>query len=148
MPFTIPEHKTHDAPSITRDAAWALLEAARAAARDIGIDVAIAVTDAAGHLKAFERSDHAPFLTAEVAIDKAWTAASFGVGTHVWNAILTDPKVAQLAHRPRMVSVGGGCPILDGGRVVGAIGISGGNAQQDQDAAEAAIRALGFEVKA
>ena len=80
MPFTIPEHKTHDAPSITRDAAWALLEAARAAARDIGIDVAIAVTDAAGHFKAFERSDHAPFLTAEVAIDKAWTAASAEAG--------------------------------------------------------------------
>lgn len=47
-----------------------------------------------------------------------------------------------------MVSVGGGCPILDGGQVVGAIGISGGNAQQDQDAAEVAIRALGFEVRA
>ncbi|WP_330832755.1 GlcG/HbpS family heme-binding protein [Piscinibacter sp.] len=134
------------ASSITRDAALALIEAARAAAHDIGIEVTIAVTDAAGHLKAFERADNAPFLTIDVAVDKAWTAASFGLATHVWNSILTDGKVAQLAHRPRMVSVGGGCPIVESGKVVGAIGISGGNALQDQQAAEIALRALGFEV--
>jgi uncharacterized protein GlcG (DUF336 family) len=139
-------HRTHDAPSITREAASALVEAARTACRDIGIEVAIAVTDTAGNLKAFERSDQAPFLTADVAIDKAWTAASFGLATHVWNAILTDSKVSQLAHRPRMVSVGGGCPIVSGGNVVGAIGISGGNAEQDQDAAEIALKSMGFEV--
>src|SRR6476661_883890 len=56
-----------------------------------------------GHLKAFERSDEAFFLAADVAIDKAWTAASFGLATHVWNSLLTDSKVSQLAHRPRMV---------------------------------------------
>lgn len=128
-------------------AARALIQAAQAACRDIGIEVTTAVTDAAGNLKAFERSDKAAFLTVDVAIDKAWTAASFGVGTHVWNAILTDSKVAQLAHRPRLVSVGGGCPIVESGQVIGAIGISGGNAQQDQDAAETALKALGFEVQ-
>ncbi len=138
--------KTFPTASIARPAATALIDAARSAARDMGIHVAIAVTDAAGHLKAFERGDEAPFLTAEVAVDKAWTAASFGLGTHVWNAILGDSKVAQLAHRPRMVAVGGGCPIVESGKVVGGIGISGGNALQDQQAAEIALKALGFEV--
>jgi uncharacterized protein GlcG (DUF336 family) len=138
--------KTHAAPSITRTAALELIAAARAASTKIGIEVTIAVTDAAGNLKAFERSDAAPFLTADVAIDKAWTAASFGLATHVWNAILVDSKVSQLAHRPRMVSVGGGCPIVSAGKVVGAIGISGGNALQDQQAAEEALKSLGFEV--
>jgi uncharacterized protein GlcG (DUF336 family) len=140
-----PLQKTHPAASITREAAAALVAAAQAASREIGIHVTIAVTDAAGHLKAFERDDAAPFLTANVAIDKAWTAASFGLATHVWNAVLGDSRVAQLAHQPRMVAVGGGVPIRDGGRVVGAIGISGGNALQDQQAAEAALASLGFE---
>lgn len=133
--------------SIARASAVALIEAARVASKAIGIEVAIAVTDPSGHLVAFERTDGVPFLAIEVAIDKAWTVSSFGLGTHVWSAILSDPKVSQLGHRPRMVAVGGGCPIVEGGKVIGAIGISGGNAQQDQDAAEVALRKLGFEVQ-
>jgi len=136
------------APSIAREAAARLLAAAHAACRDIGIDATIAITDAGGHLKALDRTDGAPFLTVDVAIDKAWTAASFGLGTHVWNGIVRDPVVAQLAHRPRMVAVGGGCPIVHEGRVVGGIGISGGNALQDQQAAEAALTSAGFDVAA
>lgn len=132
--------------SINREGALALIAAARTAAKDIGIEVAIAVTDAGGHLTAFERSEHSAFLTADVAVDKAWTAASFGLGTHVWASIVSDPKVAQLAHRPRLVAVGGGVPIRLNGQVVGGIGISGGTADQDQQAAENALRALGFEV--
>ena len=141
-------NKTFPTASITSEAAFALVQAARAASRDLGIDVTIAITDAAGHLKALDRADAAQFLTIAVAIDKAWTAVSFGLGTHVWNTIIGDSKVAQLAHQPRLVAVGGGVPIVDGGRVVGGIGISGGNAQQDQQAAEIALKALGFAVQA
>ncbi|MFZ6760496.1 GlcG/HbpS family heme-binding protein [Undibacterium sp. Ji50W] len=140
--------KSFPAASITASAAAALIAAASAAARDIGITVTIAVTDNAGHLKAFERADNAAFLTVDVAIDKAWTAASFGIPTHSWNAIISNDVVAQLAHRPRLVAVGGGCPIIDNGVVIGGIGISGGNALQDQQAAEIALAALGFAVKA
>ncbi|ABC94048.1 hypothetical conserved protein (plasmid) [Rhizobium etli CFN 42] len=145
---TAPEFtKSISTASINRQAAAALIEAALAAARDIGIEAAVAVTDATGNLRAFERTDGAPFLTVDVAIDKAWTASSFGFATHVWNDYVTgDPKVAPLAHRPRMVAVGGGYPILEDGRLIGGIGISGGNYQQDQDAAVAALRQLGFEV--
>ena len=131
---------------LTLHAARGLVEAAFAAAKEIGIEVAVAITDSGGHLTAFERSERAPFLTADVAVDKAWTAASFGLGTHVWNGIVRDAKVAPLAHRPRMVAVGGGVPITLNGQVIGGIGISGGNADQDQAAAETALRALGFEV--
>ncbi|MCK9688067.1 GlcG/HbpS family heme-binding protein [Scleromatobacter humisilvae] len=137
---------TYATASINRDAAQALIEAARAASRDLGIRVTIAVTDAGGHLAALARDDGAPFLTVDVAIDKAWTATSFGLPTHVWSDVIANPQVAQLAHRPRLVAVGGGVPIVSGGRVVGGIGISGGNAQQDRDAAEIALKALGFEL--
>lgn len=133
--------------SINRDGALALIAAARIAAKDIGIEVAIAVTDAGGHLTAFERSEGSPFLTADVAIDKAWTAASFGLDTHVWNSIVSDAKAAPLAYRPRFVAVGGGMPIRLSGQVIGGIGISGGTADQDQLAAQIALRELGFEVR-
>ena len=135
--------------SINREAAVALIEASLAAAKAIGIEAAVAVTDATGSLRAFERADGAPFLTVNVAIDKAWTASSFGFPTHVWNDyVANDPKVAPLAHLPRMVAVGGGYPIMENGQLIGGIGISGGNYQQDQDACVAALTKLGFELPA
>jgi len=134
--------------SVSREAARALLDAATAASRDLGIAVTIAITDAGGHLAALARDDGAPFLSVNVAIDKAWTATSFGLATHTWADVIADPQVAQLAHQRRLVAVGGGLPIVSAGRVVGGIGISGGNAAQDRQAAEAALKAVGFEVAA
>lgn len=139
--------KTHATASITRDAAHELIRAVRAAAVDHGVEVAIAITDAGGHLVAFERSDKTPFLAGDVAIDKAWTSASFGLDTHVWNAVVRDPKVTALAYRPRMTPVGGGLAIKLDGRVIGGVGVSGASADQDQQAAEIGLRALGFQVE-
>ena len=140
--------KSFSTATITTEAAVALINAARNSAKDIGFESAIAVTDAAGNLKAFERTDQCPFLAADVAVDKAWTAAAFGLTTHTWAAVIENPKVAQHAHRPRLVAVGGGYPIVEDGKLIGAIGISGGNAEQDQQAAEAALRKLGFDITA
>ena len=72
------------------------IEAAMKATRDMGFDAAVAVTDATGNLRAFQRADGAPFFTAEVAVNKAWTAASCGIATHVWNGYIADPKLAPL----------------------------------------------------
>jgi len=132
--------------SITRDSALALAVAARDAATRIGLNLAIAVTDEGGHLVAFERADATPFLAAEVAINKAWTAASFGLDTMVWNQVVAQPATAPLANHPRVMPVGGGVPVVVDGRVVGGIGISGGTAQQDHDVAVAALEAAGFEI--
>lgn len=49
---------------------------------------------------------------------------------------------------PRMVAVGGGYPILEDGKLIGGIGISGGNYQQDQDACVEALTKIGFELPA
>ncbi|MCX5617051.1 heme-binding protein, partial [Bombella sp. TMW 2.2559] len=107
--------------------------------------VSVAITDAGGHLQAFGRSDGAAFLTVDIAIDKAWTASSFGQPTHVWNRIVQDPHMAPLTSRPRLVTVGGGCPLLADGRLIGGIGVSGGTYEQDRDLAEHALNRLGFE---
>lgn len=95
-------------------------------------------------MRAFERADTAPFLTVDVAIDKAWTAASFGMATHQWNQYMAEPAVAPLAHHPRLTPVGGGVPLFHEGRLMGGIGVSGGTSVQDHEAAEEALRNAGF----
>jgi uncharacterized protein GlcG (DUF336 family) len=132
--------------TITRDSALALLAAARGAATSVGLHLAIAVTDDGGHLIAFERADATPFLAGEIAVSKAWTTASFGLDTMVWNEVVAQPATAPLANHPRVMPVGGGVPIIVGGCVVGGLGTSGGTAQQDHDAAIAALKEQGFEV--
>ncbi|MGW1464391.1 GlcG/HbpS family heme-binding protein [Streptomyces sp. NPDC002308] len=133
-------------PVVPRAAARELIAEVHLAAARIGFTAAVAVTDQGGHLKAFDRADDAPFLTAEIAVDKAWTAASFHTPTHVWNDLVASPRTAPLAGHPRVMAVGGGYPIIDDGRCVGGLGISGGTAEQDQQAAEEALAALGFEL--
>jgi len=69
--------------SINRESATALIAAALGAAKDIGIPAAVAIVDATGYLRAFERPDDAAFLPVDVAVDKDWSYASFGYPTHV-----------------------------------------------------------------
>ena len=130
--------------TLSLETAQALLTHARQACSLRGFAATIAVTDAGGHLRAFERADSAPFLTAEVAVDKAWTAASFGMSTHQWNQYMSEPTVAPLGRHPRLMAVGGGVPIVLDGKLAGGIGISGGSSAQDHEAAEDALRALGL----
>ena len=130
--------------TISLEAAQALLAEARRACAARGFAATIAITDAGGHLRTFERADAAPFLTVGVAIDKAWTAASFGMATHQWNQYMAEPTVAPLAHHPRLTAVGGGVPLFHEGRLVGGIGVSGGTSVQDHEAAEEALRNAGF----
>ncbi|WP_338524103.1 heme-binding protein [Pseudomonas batumici] len=124
------------------NAAYELLAQARRACAERGFAATIAITDAGGHLRVFERADNAPFLTVSVAIDKAWTAASFGMSTSQWNQYMAEPTVAPLAQHPRLTPVGGGAPIIIDGQIAGGIGISGGSSVQDHEAAEEALRAM------
>lgn len=128
--------------TISLEAAYALISEARRACAARGFSATIAITDTGGHLRAFERADTAPFLTVGVAIDKAWTAASFGLTTHQWNQYMSAPAVAPLAHHPRLMPVGGGVPLIQDGKIVGGIGISGGTSDQDHEAAEEALRTM------
>lgn len=130
--------------AISLETAQALVAEGRRACEARGFAATIAVTDAGGHLRAFERADNAPFLTVDVAIDKAWTAASFGMATHQWNQYMGEPTVAPLAHHPRLMPVGGGVPLFHDGELVGGIGISGGTSMQDHEAAEEVLRNAGF----
>ena len=131
--------------SVSAEAAEALIAAAAARAVENGKLMVIAVVDAAGNLKAFRRMDGSPSLSVDIAINKAWTAASYGFPTHGWGAFLAgDEGVRQIAHTPRLITFGGGYPIMIDGQLAGGLGISGGHYSEDMDVAESALKSLGL----
>ena len=142
MPQTFPK------ASISSEAAHQAIAAAEAKATEIGAPMDIAIVDDSGVLKAFSRMDGAPLLSIQIAQDKAYTAAGFGMPTHGWHEFIKD-DAPLAAGAPsgidRLVIFGGGYPIKLDGQLVGAIGVSGGHYTQDQEVAEAGLRALGAE---
>jgi len=130
--------------SIALEAAERLLKAGQAAATQINVAMVIAVVDESGVLKAFARMDGAPLLSVDLAKDKAYTAAAYGIPTHAWfDFVKNDPPLLHgIIKTPRLVVFGGGYPIEVDGAVVGGIGVSGGHYSQDQQVAEAALAVL------
>lgn len=118
--------------------------AATNAAAVLNVKISAAVVDNGGILKAFIRNDSAPFLTVDAAINKAWTSASFGYPTHMWNGFMNDPQLAPIAHIPKVLAVGGGYPLMVDGEIIGGLGISGGTYIEDQEIAEMALNSLGM----
>lgn len=140
--------RTLPAATISYEAADLLAKAALEACASIGIAMSVAVVDAGGALRSFARSNGAAPMTADVAIGKAWTSATSGYPTHVWNQIVANPEVAPLVQLPRMMAISGGYPITDGAHRIGAIGLSGGSAEQDARVAMDALQAMGFTIEA
>jgi uncharacterized protein GlcG (DUF336 family) len=133
--------------SIDAKTAQAAIEATAAKAREMGLNMCIAVTDESGDLKAFLRMDGAPKLSVQIAQDKAYTSASYGFPTHGWYDFIKDdpPLLHGIVHTPRLVVFGGGYPIKEKGEMIGAIGVSGGHYRQDMECATAALAAIGAE---
>lgn len=121
------------------------IEAATIKACEMGLAMSIAVVDEAGDLCAFRRMEGAPRLTIEIATNKAYTSASYGIPTHAWwDFIKNDPPLLNgITHTPRLVVFGGGYPITESSQTIGAIGLSGGHYSQDMVCARAALQAIG-----
>jgi uncharacterized protein GlcG (DUF336 family) len=136
---------TRTSPSITAEGATAVLDRAVERAKEMGVALCLCVTDTAGEPVATLRMDGAPRIAAGIAANKAYTVAGFnGVPTQAfWDSIEDNPSlVHSITHTPRLVTFGGGIPLLVGGEVVGAIGVSGGSTEQDLAVAEAGAAAL------
>ena len=84
----------------------------------------------------------------DIAINKAYTAASFGMPTHVWYDFIKDdpPLLHGITQTPRLIIFGGGFPIIEDGQMIGAIGVSGGHYTEDMEVAKAALAAIGAAV--
>ncbi len=131
---------------ITLEEAQRILSAAEEKARQMGQPMNIAVMDAGRNLVAFHRMDGAWVASTDIAIDKAFTSAGRG---------LTTRKIGEMAQpgQPlfginttnggRIVIFAGGVPLTRDGEVIGAIGVSGGTVDEDEEVAEAGVAALG-----
>ena len=136
--------------SISSELAQRMVDEAVAKARELGVSENVAILDDGGNLKAFIRMDGAPILCIEMALNKAYTAL-FGVSTQdFFNFIQRDPSLlAGIPTLARMAAWGGGFPIKVGEEIVGAIGISGAPAvQNDVDCAQAALALVADAVPA
>jgi len=132
--------------SVSTDLAHRIVAAAEAKAAEIGVPMVIAVCDESGVLKAFSRMDGAALLSVQIAQDKAYTAAGFGLPSGGWHDFIKDdPPLAAgaVGGIDRLVVFGGGFPISLGGGVVGAVGVSGGHYSQDVEVAQAGLAVLG-----
>lgn len=131
---------------ITLEEAQRIISAAEEKARQMGQPMNIAVMDAGRNLVAFHRMDGAWVASTDIAIDKAFTSAGRG---------LTTRKIGEMAQpgQPlfginttnggRIVIFAGGVPLMRDGEVIGAIGVSGGTVDEDEEVAEAGVAALG-----
>ena len=128
--------------TLSLDGARSIAAVAAAEAKRLNAGGAIAIVDDGGLLIYLERLDGTFPAAAAVAIEKARTAAQFRRPTRVFEEAIKNGRHALLGVAV-MTPLQGGVPIVVGGQVVGAIGVSGAaSAQQDDDIAQAASTAL------
>jgi uncharacterized protein GlcG (DUF336 family) len=111
-----------------------------------------AVVDEGGHVVAFERRDEAPAATADIAIDKAWTAATMKASGRILEVITRGQGWRlNVKHKGRLTVIPGAIPIIAHARILGGVGHSGGSAEDDLKIAQAGWAAIfreeNFEVE-
>jgi glc operon protein GlcG len=132
--------------NINYEQARKAVAAAMAEAKKISVPMAVSVVDTAGQLMAFERLDNTQIGSIGVAQDKAVSAAIYRRSTKVFQDLVAGGGVGLRVLTLRGANaVEGGLPLVIDGKIVGAIGVSGGSAEQDGVVAKAG--ADGFAAK-
>ena len=130
-------------PNINAETAKKLAAPAIAEARKNNWNMAIAIVDTAGDLVYFEKMDDTQAGSVQIAQSKARSAARFKRATKVFQDGLAAGGVGlRLLALEGAVPVEGGIPLVSGGKIVGAIGASGGTSEQDGMVAQAGASAL------
>ena len=130
-------------PPITLEQAKKAMAAAQAEAKKNNWNFSIAIVDTGGHMVLFERSDGAFFASADIARDKAWSAAAYRrPGKAFQDRIAKGGEEIRILRLRGASPIDGGEPIVADGRVVGGIGVSGGAGEQDGQVAKAGTAAL------
>lgn len=112
---------------------------------EIGKSFVFTVVDAGGNVLYIQRMEDAFFTSVGIATDKAFTAAAVKKGTHVLTNIVkpeNDLFGLNLTNNGRIVTFGGGLPIIVDGEVIGGVGVSGGSVEEDMAVAQAALDVL------
>lgn len=126
------------------ETARVMLRGVEAKARAIGISVAGCVVDAGGNVVAFERMDGTQLASTDIARGKAYSALAWQRPSgELW--AIAQPGAGGYGINTidaRFVLSAGGLPVAGGGAIAGAIGVSGGTAEQDEICARAGLAAL------
>jgi uncharacterized protein GlcG (DUF336 family) len=131
--------------SVTLEDARRVIAAAEKKAAEIGQPMNIAVADAGGNLVAHVRMDGAWLGSVDISIKKAWTSRAFDITT---KDLATHSQSGDqffgihASNGGRVMVFAGGIPLKKAGKVVGAIGVSGGSGEQDHSVAEAGSKAF------
>lgn len=119
-----------------------LIDGAEAEANSIGVQMVITVVDDGGNLVAIHRMDDAWLASVDIAWNKAWTAVALKMPTsNLEEATVPNAELWGLntTNQGKIVVFGGGIPLEMDGKVIGAVGVSGGAVPQDVQVAEAAV---------
>jgi len=130
---------------ITLEDARRIIVAAEKKAEEIGQPMNIAVADVGGNLVAHVRMDNAWMGSIDISIKKAWTARAFNIATKdLAEHSQSDGQFFGIhaSNNGKVMIFAGGIPLKQNGKVVGAIGVSGGSGEQDHTVAEAGAAAL------
>jgi uncharacterized protein GlcG (DUF336 family) len=122
-----------------------IIAAAEKKAEEIGQPMNVAVVDEGGNLIAFERMANAWLGSIDIAQKKAWTSRAFDITTKDLGANSQPGDQffgIHASNNGKVMIFAGGIPLKKNGRIVGAIGISGGSGEQDHAVAEAGASAL------
>jgi uncharacterized protein GlcG (DUF336 family) len=128
-------------PAVSLEQAKALAAGAMAEANRNQWRVAIAIVDTHGFLKYYEMMDDTQSASANIAVEKARTAAMFRRPTKMLEEAISGGRNALLG-MPGAIPIEGGLPIVVGGKVIGGIGVSGLTSSQDGQVAQAGLAAL------
>ena len=131
MPFDVPFGEP-----ISAARARAVIDATTAEAKKRGWKMNVAVVDWSGNLVSFERMDGAQIASASIAQHKARTSAQFRRETKVFEAGIQGGNTYQLT-LDDIIASRGGIPLIEGGKIIGAVGCSGGTGSQDEASCKA-----------
>ena len=137
MPFDV----AYGAP-ISLERAQAAITAAVAEARKHDWKLNIAVVDSGGNLVAFQRMDGAQLASIQISEHKARAAATFRRETKVFENGIQQNNYSYLITLDGLIASRGGIPLVEGGRLVGAIGCSGATGSQDEIVCKAGAATL------
>jgi glc operon protein GlcG len=137
MPFDVP----YGAP-ISLARANDAIAAAVAEARRHDWKINVAIVDSGGNLVAFQRMDGAQLASIQVAEHKARASVNFRRETKVWENAIQVSGYQYVMTLDGVIASRGGIPLIEGGKLIGAIGCSGGTGSQDEVACQAGVAAL------
>jgi uncharacterized protein GlcG (DUF336 family) len=123
---------------IAAEAALALIQRGMKQSAAKGLKMAFAVVEPSGELVAFARMDDVPYASIRLAQQKARTSARLRMSTAQLEERVQAGRPVLLSS-DEVLAIGGGVPIIVNGRVIGALGISGGTAAEDAAMAGAAL---------